>query len=224
MGDYAALVALHLTTKEIPEWLWTTFWWHDEAAGGAYGADRVEDIQPPFSHYKMDLAFDMVTPLEADGSPNAVYNPYMELGLPGGGASNCVSCHARATHAASADSPSLLFSMRQDVADAVKSLNRGQLPAALTDQMTARAFAVADDALIERTEDGWEIVSGAGPQFIIERAEDGAALRVKSTAFTPVPVGGIDRSSAYYDDRLRSDFLWSLPVRAVPDAAGAGRE
>ena len=223
-GDYAALVALHLTTKDIPEWLWATFWWHDEAAGGAYGADRIEGIQPPFSHYKMDLAFDMVTPLEADGSPNAVYNPYMELGLPGGGASNCMSCHARATHTASADSPSLLFSTRQDVANAVSSLNRGKLPAVLGDGIRERAFAVADDALVKETENGWEITNGVEPQFVIERAEDGAALRVKSTAFTPLTVGGIDPTSAYYDDRLRSDFLWSLPVRAVPDAAGAGRE
>ncbi len=220
-GDYAALVALHLTTKETPEWLWATFWWHDEAQKSPYGAD-VAGVRPPFSHYKMDVAFDMVTPLEADGSPNAVYNPYMELGLPGGAASNCMSCHARATHTASADS--LLFSTRRDVANAVSSLNRGKLPAVLGDGIRERAFAVADDALVKETESGWEITNGVEPQFVIERAEDGATLRVKSTAFTPLTVGNIDPTSAYYDDRLRSDFLWSIPVRAVPDAAGAGRE
>ena len=223
MGDYAALVALHLTTKETPEWLWATFWWHDEADRSAYGADRLESVRPPFNHYKMDLASDMVTPLEADGSPNAVYNPYMELGLPGGAASNCMSCHARAAHAASADSPALLFSTRQDVADAVNSLNRERLPAVLADGIRERAFVIEDDALVEETENGWNITNSAGPQFIIARTEDGA-LRVKSTAFTPVPVGRIDQTSAYYDNRLRSDFLWSLPVRAVPDASPAAGE
>jgi hypothetical protein len=28
-GDFAALVATHLTTKEIDNWVWATFWWHD---------------------------------------------------------------------------------------------------------------------------------------------------------------------------------------------------
>ncbi len=108
--------------------------------------------------------------------------------------------------------------------DTVSSLNRGELPATLADGIRERAFAVEDDALVEETESGWEVTNGAQPQFVIERTEDGAALRVNSTAFTPLSVGGIDRASAYYDDRLRSDFLWSLPVRAVPGAAGAGGE
>ncbi len=42
-GDYLVLVAANLATKEIDNWVWATFWWHDPAGrrsirGGSPGS------------------------------------------------------------------------------------------------------------------------------------------------------------------------------------------
>jgi hypothetical protein len=44
----------------------------------------------------MDAAYDMKKPVESDGTPNAVFNPWLEARFINGVNSNCMSCHQRA--------------------------------------------------------------------------------------------------------------------------------
>jgi hypothetical protein len=67
-GNKWGLVALHLSTKEIRDWVWSTYWWSsNDAATGAnadFGADRDvsgftnESVRNQFSHYKMCTVVD----------------------------------------------------------------------------------------------------------------------------------------------------------------------
>lgn len=94
-GDFAVLTAMHYTTKEIPDWVWSTFWWHDEPDSGQFGSDRPTIVPGVWRNYRMDTAFHMETPREFDGSPDAVFNPYLE-NFSGGMGSNCMTCHRQA--------------------------------------------------------------------------------------------------------------------------------
>jgi hypothetical protein len=100
-GDSLALVAMHVATRELTDWVWGTFWWHDAAAEGDYAALRPPELPGPWSQYRMDVAFDSVLPREADGSPKVAFNPWLEArfadqGQGSGVVSNCLSCHRRA--------------------------------------------------------------------------------------------------------------------------------
>ena len=100
-GDSLALVALHVATRELPDWVWGTFWWHDRAQLGPHAAARPADQRAPWRNYLMNVAFDAERPREADGSPRILFNPWLEArfaddGHGGGTVSNCVSCHRRA--------------------------------------------------------------------------------------------------------------------------------
>ncbi len=102
-GDYAALVAIHVTTKEIEDWVWATFWWHDKPNDGPFAADRVGSISGVWRNYLMNTSYDLNLPSEADGSPRIAFNPWLEArfqdgGHGGGGTkSNCMNCHNRAS-------------------------------------------------------------------------------------------------------------------------------
>ncbi|WP_246799217.1 hypothetical protein [Rhizobium leguminosarum] len=97
-GDYAVLVAMHYTTKEIPNWVWATFWWHDQPNAGPYAANRPDEtkVSGPWRNYLMDVAYDMDLPTESNATPNAVFNPWLEAKFPNGVNSNCMTCHQRA--------------------------------------------------------------------------------------------------------------------------------
>lgn len=90
-GDFVALVALHLTTKEIPEWTWATWWWHDRADTGPFAAGRPAELAGWAASYRMDAT------LSADAP---CMNPWLEARFPGGLASSCASCHQRAAFGA----------------------------------------------------------------------------------------------------------------------------
>jgi hypothetical protein len=96
VGDYAVFIAMHYTTKEIPEWIWSTFWWHDEPNAGPYGSDRPTIVEGVWRNYLMDTAYSMELPREHDGTPNAVFDPYLEARFPNGLGSNCMTCHQQA--------------------------------------------------------------------------------------------------------------------------------
>jgi hypothetical protein len=85
-GDHVAVVAVHLTTKEIPDWTWETYWWHDRPDDGPFAAGRPALVGPA-AHYLMDATFDTRTPC---------FNPWLEARFPDGLRSNCVTCHQRA--------------------------------------------------------------------------------------------------------------------------------
>jgi hypothetical protein len=97
VGDRIALIAMHITTKEIKNWVWATYWWHDNPDGGIYGTFRPTAVKGKWRNFLMDVAHDFYQPTEFDGSPNSVYNPYLEARFQNGVASNCMSCHGRAT-------------------------------------------------------------------------------------------------------------------------------
>jgi|GEM_PF-845324 len=106
-GDFIALVAMHVGTKEIPNWFWSTFWWHDGAsvtnpnpAIARYAEDRPETLKGPWRNYLMDISFDMVAPKEPKGGPAVCINPYgeLEVQMPGTIATNCTTCHIRAAY------------------------------------------------------------------------------------------------------------------------------
>jgi hypothetical protein len=94
-GDHAILVGMHVTTKEIPDWVWATFWWHDRPDNGVFAADRPAKLAGVWRNYLMNMAYSMETPREYDGSAHTCYNPWVEL-FPKGMGSNCMTCHQRA--------------------------------------------------------------------------------------------------------------------------------
>ena len=86
-GDHVVLVAVHLTTKEIPDWTWETYWWHDRPDDGAFAAGRPPAIRGAAASYVMDATFSTDKPC---------FNPWLEARFPNGLHSNCVTCHQRA--------------------------------------------------------------------------------------------------------------------------------
>ena len=102
-GDYALLVAMHVSSREIDNWTWQTFWW-------SFDKPAIPKTQPPvtapFDHYNMAVGYSFTTGPDSPQGLNVVcYNPYLEAGFsnasfstPGqlGIESNCMSCHRTA--------------------------------------------------------------------------------------------------------------------------------
>ncbi len=95
--DYLALVAVHITTRETPNWFWATLWWHDVPDEAPFGQDRPATVGFPFDQFRMNVAQSADLPAEADGSQHISFNPYLEGGFALGTESNCLACHQRAT-------------------------------------------------------------------------------------------------------------------------------
>lgn len=97
-GDFMIVTAMHFTTKEIPNWVWATFWWHDNPNGGRFSNARPDAtvLKGPWRNYLMAVSYDMDLPKELDGSPKVAFNPYLEARFPNGVNSNCMTCHQRA--------------------------------------------------------------------------------------------------------------------------------
>jgi hypothetical protein len=94
--DYLALVAVHTTTREAPDWVWVTFWWHDAPDDAPYGSDRPRRVKFPFDRFRMEVAQSADVPVAPDGGPHITFNPYLEAGFALGVQSNCLGCHQRA--------------------------------------------------------------------------------------------------------------------------------
>ncbi|MBK8239000.1 MAG: c-type cytochrome [Deltaproteobacteria bacterium] len=113
-GSVYRLAGLHIMTKELRHWQWTTLWWSDRPDED-FGADRPaairEGLAPAFRHYKMcTTAFyteddpdpaarypelpSLAAALAAtgDGAPTWCSNPYLEHGR-GNAGTNCIGCH-----------------------------------------------------------------------------------------------------------------------------------
>jgi hypothetical protein len=112
-GNYALLMAMHVTGKEINVWTWQTFWWSPNTKDPVTGADRPASIKAPWNNYNMNTAYYMVSPpgMPHAGEPLISFNPYLETNLIGklssevgskdsitwyGAFSNCMSCHRMA--------------------------------------------------------------------------------------------------------------------------------
>jgi hypothetical protein len=103
-GDFQILLAMHITTKEITNWTWQTYWWQNGqnppgnipgSVDGMLGPDR---IKGPWRNYAMCVANSIVfPPTDPNGKSIVCYNPFLETAQADGINSNCMSCHARAT-------------------------------------------------------------------------------------------------------------------------------
>jgi len=101
-GDSLALVAVHVATREIAEWVWATFWWHDAPTGGPFATQRPAGLAGPWRNYLMNVSLSSELPREPDGTAHIAFNPWFEARFPdrgggGGVVSNCTSCHQRAS-------------------------------------------------------------------------------------------------------------------------------
>ena len=120
-GQIALLVAMHVTTKEISNWTWQSYYWTPNRdnpgapSSGLAASLRPAQIKGAAANYACVAAYVMLTPGNAPNSPSSGpmfgYNPYLEGGFgPGtftyantynpkyqyGTQSNCMSCHALA--------------------------------------------------------------------------------------------------------------------------------
>ena len=89
-GDYAVLVAMHVTSREITRWTWQTFWWTYDPqkpaapSSPAIAADRPPQLMGAARNYAHCVAYEEVSPPQpASGGSNTgesvyCYNPYLE--------------------------------------------------------------------------------------------------------------------------------------------------
>jgi len=122
-GDLALLVAMHVTSKEISNWTWQSFFWTPNpdaplAPSSKFAADmRPSQLTGAASHYAVTTTYAMVWPNQpvsggtnTGATPIIGFNPYLEAGLSKfnttnalnqnyqyGVQSNCMTCHALAT-------------------------------------------------------------------------------------------------------------------------------
>lgn len=93
-GDLAILVAMHVTTKEISNWTWQTFFWAPDPKNPLFPSNSVaaslrpSQLQGAASHYAVSTAYAMVRPNQpiVGGTNKGVtpvigYNPFLEPGL-----------------------------------------------------------------------------------------------------------------------------------------------
>lgn len=96
-GDYLVSVAMHINTKEVPDWALQSVWWSDTPDQGRFAADRPaiapEKAPGPWRHYLLTLDYGIET--GARSLPVA-YNPYIELAAGHPIQTSCRNCHTRA--------------------------------------------------------------------------------------------------------------------------------
>jgi hypothetical protein len=97
-GDIAVFTGTHLTTKEIDDWVWATFWWHDRPSEGPYASDRPDSVKGVWRNYLMNASYDLNLPRATDSGPHVTFNPWLEARFPNGQTSNCMACHQRASY------------------------------------------------------------------------------------------------------------------------------
>jgi hypothetical protein len=102
-GDFQVLVAMHVTTKEITNWTWATFWWQNgknppnDFPGSVADMPDASKVKAPWRNYAMCISDSMVVPAtDPKGKPVVCFNPYLETNQTDGLNSNCMSCHAMA--------------------------------------------------------------------------------------------------------------------------------
>lgn len=98
IGDYILFLGSHVATKEVDDWTWQTFWWHDKPSEGIYADGRPDAVKGVWRNYLMAVVGDEVNPKEPDGSPLIGFNPWLEGAFRAGTQSNCMNCHHRASY------------------------------------------------------------------------------------------------------------------------------
>ncbi|MEY4940370.1 MAG: hypothetical protein RIQ93_2105 [Verrucomicrobiota bacterium] len=89
-GDYAVLVAMHVSSRETARWTWQTFWWAanpddpGEPSSPVIARARPAQLRGAARHYAMALAYTLLSPDqpyvggENIGAAVYAYNPYIE--------------------------------------------------------------------------------------------------------------------------------------------------
>ena len=115
-GDSLALVAMHIITKEQPNWTFQSAWWHPDALAcprsnaNRYCGDRPNSVPGGDTIYKNYMITTTYgTTQHTGGSGNyysppgtkgpiwpVAYNPYIELAASHPITTNCMNCHHRA--------------------------------------------------------------------------------------------------------------------------------
>lgn len=92
-GDYAILVGMHVTSREILRWTWQTFWWTPDPSkpqppsSSAIAKAQPLTVEGAARHYAMSPAYNMVQPAQpVTGGENVgtsvyAYNPHLEAGF-----------------------------------------------------------------------------------------------------------------------------------------------
>lgn len=113
LGDYVVLLAMHMTTKEMDDWTFQSFWWMPTPDAAPFGHDRPAFVRAPFDNYQMCTAYSTVSPKGPGGALPICFNPYLETDLGAtkpytmdgktfpadpmaGTRANCQNCHRRA--------------------------------------------------------------------------------------------------------------------------------
>jgi hypothetical protein len=96
-GDYLVLIAMHIMTKEQPNWTFQSTYWSDRPDEGQEARDRpiIPNAQGPWRNYKMASTYGVA----ASTRPpvwGVAFNPYIELAADHPIQTNCMNCHHRA--------------------------------------------------------------------------------------------------------------------------------
>lgn len=112
-GDYLVLMAMHIMTKEQPDWTFQSVWWHPDARACPsplrFCTDRPTNLaDTTFQNYMLTTTYGQ-TELAGQGKKNyyappgtvgdvwpVAYNPYIELAAAHPITTNCMNCHHRA--------------------------------------------------------------------------------------------------------------------------------
>ncbi len=93
VGDYSLLVAMHVTSREIKEWTWQSFWWTPAPdappapSSVAIAALRPSQLEGAPRHYAHCAAYQTLSPPQPEsggqnkGESVYCYNPYLEAGF-----------------------------------------------------------------------------------------------------------------------------------------------
>lgn len=175
VGDMAVLVAMHVSTKEIGNWAWQTFWWIPNAQSNPLATDKPASVQGPFRNFAMQQAYYMTVPAGPTAGQNQVtFNPYLETAFTNSGiVSNCMSCHRTATW------PGTNYVFYGNVDPANPSIFGGQLKLDFLWSVQAGA-STAQTALLRRIRSA----SQAQPA-----ADSGGGAQPKGTSPPPTPSG-----------------------------------
>ncbi len=114
-GDYLVLIAMHIMTKEQPDWAFQSLWYQPDADKNdtcRYCQNRPTNLKDQtFRHYLLTTTYGTTQQTPADQHPNSyrppntllgaklwpvAYNPYIELAASHPITPNCMNCHHRA--------------------------------------------------------------------------------------------------------------------------------
>jgi len=96
-GDYLVTVAMHIITKEVPQWTLQSLWWSDAPSSGPFHADRPDissqQAPGPWRQYLLTIEYGIP---QAPGVLPVSFNPYIELAAGHPVSTNWRNCHIRA--------------------------------------------------------------------------------------------------------------------------------